>query len=54
MKRKCIIETLVMISLLAENLAKQLIAEEELEKHPVIKVKVKCRKKEAHSHGNSL
>ena len=28
--------------------------QEELEKHPVIKVKVKCRKKEAHSHGNSL
>ena len=54
MKRKGIIETLVMISLLADNLARQLIAEEELEKHPVIKVKVKCRKKEAHSHGNSL
>ena len=54
MKRKSIIETLVMISLLVENLAKHFIAEEELEKHPVIKIKVKCRKKEAHSHGDAL
>ena len=53
MKRKGIIETLVMISLLAENLAKQFIAEE-LEKHPVIKVKVKCRKKEGNKNGKSL
>lgn len=54
MKKKSIIETLVMISILAENLAKQLIAEEELEKHPNIKIRVKCRKKEAHSHGHTL
>lgn len=54
MKRKGIIETLVMISLLAENLAKQFIAEEELEKHPVIKVKVRCRKKEGNKNGNAL
>ena len=47
MERNSMIEALVMISLLAENLAKQLIVEEELEKQPTIAVKVVCRKKES-------
>ena len=47
MERNSMIEALVMISLLAENLAKQLIVEEELEKQPTIAVKVVCRKKDS-------
>ena len=47
MERNSMIEALVMISLLAENLAKQLIVEEELEKQPTIAIKVVCRKKDS-------
>lgn len=47
MERNSMIEALVMISLLAENLAKQLIVEEELEKQPTLAIKVVCRRKEA-------
>lgn len=54
MERNSIIDALIMISLLAENLAKQLIVEESLEKQPDIIVKVVCRKKEVRSHGDDL
>lgn len=47
MERNSMIEALVMISLLAENLAKQLMVEEELEKQPTIAVKIVCRKKDS-------
>ena len=47
MEKNSMIEALVMISLLAENLAKQLIVEEELEKQPTIAIKVVCRKKDS-------
>lgn len=47
MERNSMIEALVMISLLAENLAKQLIVEEELGKQSTIAVKVVCRKKDS-------
>lgn len=47
MERNSMIEALVMISLLAENLAKQLIVEEELEKQPTVAIKVVCKKKNA-------
>ena len=47
MEKNSMIEALVMISLLAENLAKQLILEEELEKQPTIAIKVVCRKKDS-------
>lgn len=47
MERNSMIEALVMISLLAENLAKQLMVEEELEKQPTVAIKVVCRKKNA-------
>lgn len=47
MERNSMIEALVMISLLAENLAKQLMVEEELEKQPTVAIKVVCRKKDA-------
>lgn len=54
MERNIMIEALVMISLLAENLAKQLIVEEELEKQPAIAVKVVCRKKNAEDSSPEL
>lgn len=41
-----IIETLILISLLAENLAKQFMVEQELAKLPAIHVKCSCKKKE--------
>ena len=47
MERNSMIEALVMISLLAENLAKQLIVEEEIEKQSTIAAKVVCRKKKS-------
>lgn len=47
MEKNSMIEALVMISLLAENLAKQLIVEEELENQPTIAIKVVCRKKDS-------
>jgi len=54
MERNSMIEALVMISLLAENLAKQLIVEEELEKQPVLTIAVVSKEKEDHSHGYTL
>lgn len=54
MERNSMIEALVMISLLAENLAKQLIVEEELEKRSVLTIMVVSKEKEADSHGNAL
>lgn len=54
MERNSMIEALVMISLLAENLAKQLIVEEELEKQPTVAIKVVCKKKNAEDSSPEL
>ena len=47
MERNSMIEALVMISLLAENLAKQLMVEEELKKQSTVAIKVVCKKKDS-------
>ncbi len=58
MEKNSMIEALVMISLLAENLAKQLIVEEELEKPPdqlpVVTINIICKKKEETKNGANL
>lgn len=58
MERNSMIEALVMISLLAENLAKQLIVEEELEKCPeqasTITINIVCKEKEETKNGANL
>ena len=47
MERNSMIEALVIISLLAENLAKQLMVEEELKKQSTVAIKVVCKKKDS-------
>lgn len=58
MERNSMIEALVMISLLAENLAKQLIVEEELEKYPeqasTVTINIVCKEKEETKNGANL